>query len=195
MFTNFRLKMLNRRAASPKYKSDEIIKSLKIDKGDVVADIGAGGGYFTFQFSREVGDEGKVYAVDTNPASLKFIGDEFEKKGINNIITVLANEDGLYLPEKVDSIFLRNVFHHLPEPTEYFKKIKSFLNEDGNLAIIDYSKKGPSFIGMAGHFVPEDVLIDKLEKAGFYPDAKFDFLPDQSFIIFKIKNNQIKEAH
>jgi len=187
MFENFRLKMLNRRAASPKYKPDEIIKSLKIHKGDVIADIGAGGGYFTFEFSREVGENGKVYAVDTNKNSMKFIGDESVKKGIENIMTVIAGGDGLYLPEKVNLIFLRNVFHHLPEPAEYFKKINSFLNEDGKVAIIDYSKKGTSFIGITGHYVPEKVLIDELEKAGFYPSERFDFLPEQSFIIFKRK--------
>jgi len=58
MFTNFRLNMLNREAASPKNKPVKIIESLDIHKGDIIADIGAGGGYFSFEFSRKVGEQG-----------------------------------------------------------------------------------------------------------------------------------------
>ncbi len=59
MFDNFRFNMLNRRAASAESKPAEIIKSLNIKKGDIVADIGSGGGYFTFEFSSEVGSKVK----------------------------------------------------------------------------------------------------------------------------------------
>ena len=187
MFENFRLNMLNNRAASSKSKPVDILKSLHIDKNDIIADLGTGGGYFTFEFSRRVGDHGKVYAVDTNQKSLDFINHKLEKEGINNIKTVLANESELYVPEKVDLFFLRNVFHHLPVPVEYFKLIKQFLKSDGKIALIDYNKKGFSFIGIAGHYVTEEVMINKLEKTGLYPSEKFDFLPEQSFIIFKIK--------
>ncbi len=186
MFENFRFNMLNKRAAAHESKPAEILKELNIHNEDIIGDIGAGGGYFTLEFSKKVGTKGKVYAIDTNQKSLDFI-DKSKKERINNIKTVLANENGLFLPEKVDMLFLRNVFHHLPEPVDYFKNIKQFLKPDGKLAIIDYNKKGFSFIGISGHYVPEEVLIDKLEKAGFYPSEKFDFLINQSFIIFKMK--------
>ncbi|MGO9387344.1 MAG: class I SAM-dependent methyltransferase [Methanobacterium sp.] len=187
MFDNFRFNMLNRRAASAESKPAEIIKSLNIKKGDIVADIGSGGGYFTFEFSSEVGVEGKVYAIDTNQNSLDYISRESGKRSSDNIKVVLANESGFSLPEQsVDIIFLRNVFHHLPEPTNYFENIKKFLKSNDKIALIDYNKKGFSFIGISGHYVPEKVLIDKLEKAGFYVSEKFDFLPEQSFMIFKM---------
>jgi len=186
MFTNFRMKMLNREAASSKNKSKEIIKTLKIQKCEIIVDIGSGGGYFTLEFSREVGDGGKVYAIDNNQKFLAFIEDESVKKGLENIETVLAGDNGFLLPEEsVDLVFLRNVFHHLPEQSEYFKNIKKFLKSDGKLAILDYKKGGFSFTGFFGHFTPEEVLIGKLEKAGFSLSEKFDFLPDQSFMIFK----------
>jgi arsenite methyltransferase len=187
MFENFRLNMLNREAASPKNKPDEIIKSLDIDEGDIIGDIGAGGGYFTFEFSKEVGENGKVYAIDTNQKSLDFIGARSKKEGSNNIKIVLANENRLFLPEKVDMLFLRNVFHHLPEPAEYFKNIKQSLKKDGKIVIIDYKKKGFSFAGMLGHYTPEEVVTDTMDKAGFNVSEKFDFLPEQSFTLFKMK--------
>jgi arsenite methyltransferase len=187
MFENFRLNMLNREAASPKNKPDEIIKNLYIQKGDIIADIGAGGGHFTFEFSRKVGKNGRVYAIDTNKKSLDFINDKSKKELINNIKTVLADENGISLPEKVDTFFLRNVFHHLPEMVEYFKNIKQFLKDDGKIAIVDYKRKGFSFVGIFGHYTPENVMVDKMEKAGFYASEKFDFLDNQSFMVFKMK--------
>lgn len=66
MFGNFRFKILNREAASRKNKPEEIIKILDIQNGMIIADIGAGGGYFTFEFSRNVGENSRVYAIDTN---------------------------------------------------------------------------------------------------------------------------------
>ena len=66
MFTGFRLNMLNREAASPKNKPAEIIERLNINNGDIIGDIGTGGGYFTFEFSKEAGEKGKVFAIDTN---------------------------------------------------------------------------------------------------------------------------------
>ena len=64
---------------------------------------------------------------------------------INNIKPVLANETGLYLPETVNLFFLRNVFHRLPEPTEYFKNVKPLLKNSGEIAIIDYKKRMIAF--------------------------------------------------
>lgn len=187
MFDEFRLKMLNKKASSDDSMPYEVIKNLDIDISDVVGDIGTGGGFFTFEFSRAVRKNGKVYAVDTNQKSLDFIDNKSKKEGIDNIKTVLGTENGLFLPEKVDIFFLRNVFHHLSEPVEYFKNIGSFLNDDGKIALIEYKKKGFGFVGMFGHYTSPEVMIDIMDKAGFYSWKKFDFLPAQSFIIFKKK--------
>ncbi len=191
MFENFRFNMLNKKAASPKSKPAEILKALDIHEGVIIGDIGTGGGYFTFEFSGKVGKKGKVYAIDTNRKSLDYIENKSKKEGIKNIEIVLANENKFSLPEKVDILFLRNVFHHLPEPTEYFKTLKQCLKYDGRIVIIDYNKKGFSFIGISGHYEPDDVVIDKLEKAGFNVHKRYDFLPEQSFLIFKMNDKEI----
>lgn len=188
MFTNLKLNMLNKKAASSENKPHEIIKNLEISGGDIIGDIGAGGGYFTFEFSKKVGKNGRVYAIDTNQKFLTFIEGESKKGMINNIKPVLADETGLYLPETVNIFFLRNVFHHLTEPAEYFKNIKQFLKDNGKIAVIDYKKEGSPFVGTSSHYTPEKTIIDSMEKAGLYMWKKFDFLPDQSFIVFKKEN-------
>jgi len=187
MLENYRMNMLNKRASSPESRPAEVLKSLNIHNGDIIGDIGTGGGYFTFEFSKKVGEIGKIYSIDTNQKSLDFIDDNSIKNGINNIKTVLANENGFSLSEKVDMFFLRNVFHHLPNHVEYFEDLRQFLKDDGKIALIEYKKKGFSFVGLFGHYTPEETIIDIMEKAGFYVSKKFDFLDTQSFMIFKIK--------
>lgn len=184
MFKALRFKMLNREASSPKNKAFDIIKHLNIQTGMVVGDIGSGGGYFSHEFSRKVGEKGRVYAIDVNQKSIEYIGMNLEKERIMNVRTVKANPDGMYLPENVDLFFLRNVFHHLTDRVEYFKSIKKCLKASGKIAIIDYERKKFSFTGLTGHYTPFNVLLDVMDKAGFYPQEKHDFLPDQLFVIF-----------
>lgn len=184
MFNEFRLKMLNREASSPKNKPSTIIEHLNIKNGMVVGDIGSGGGYFSVEFSRDVGKEGQVYAIDVNQKSLDYLDRNLEKERISNVKTILANPEGIDLPENVDLFFLRNVFHHLPDQVEYFKAIKKCLNDNGKIAIIDYKEKKFSFTGLFGHYTPEKVLLEIMGRSGFHPLEKNDFLPDQLFIIF-----------
>ena len=68
-----RAKMFNKRASKPKYKADQILEKLALKPGQFIADIGSGGGYFTYRFAKAVGEKGKVYAVDTNQEFLTFI--------------------------------------------------------------------------------------------------------------------------
>ncbi len=189
MFTSFFLKMLNREAALPKHKSERIIESLHIQEGYAIADIGAGGGYFTLKFAEKVGKTGKVYAVDTQPKYLDFIRREAECQGDDNIILVLATEDAVGLPESaLDLIFARNMFHHLTEPGQYFHNLKRFLKPTGKVAIIDHKPKGGfSFVSLFRHHTPEEVILQEMENAGYYLVESFDFLSEQAFDIFAVK--------
>ncbi len=189
MFNEFQLKMLNREASLPKNSPSTIIEHLNIKDGMVVGDIGSGGGYFACEFSKKVGKEGQVYAIDVKEKSLDYITRNLEKEGITNVKTILAQPHGIDLPEKVDLFFLRNVFHHLPEPAEYFKSIGRFLKDNGKIAIIDYEKQKFSFTSIFGHYTSFNVLLDIMERAGFYPLEKHDFLQDQLFVIFAKKGD------
>ncbi|MEA2053522.1 MAG: class I SAM-dependent methyltransferase [Candidatus Thermoplasmatota archaeon] len=111
---DFQAKMFNKKASNPKNKPDQIIEAIGLKAGQTIADIGAGGGYFSLKFAEIVGDGGKVYAVDTNPDFLKFIRNSAKEKGVNNVIPTLAKEDRLNLLERsLDFIFIRNVTHHI----------------------------------------------------------------------------------
>lgn len=186
MLTEFRLKMLNREADSSQNKPFEILESLNIGEGMVIGDIGSGGGYFTFEFSKKVGVDGKVYSIDVEENFLDFIKNELIKKGITNVELVKGNQNGVDLPENsVDLFFMRNVFHHLGDQVTYFKNLKNLLKEDGKIAIIDYNQKSFSFMGLFGHYTHEKDLVNIMSQAGFTKFEKYDFLHNQSFIIFK----------
>lgn len=186
MFRKSKAKMFNKRAASAKFKPQEIITSLTIKSGDIVADVGSGGGFYALEFSKKVGANGKVFALDTEPELLGFINAEIKKQGIANIQTVLTKNDDLGLAENsIDLMFLRNVYHHLPEPIKYFGRIKKYLKLHGRIAIIEYKKQRFHLFRRGKHFAPESEIVNTMTRCGYLISKKFDFLPEQSFVIFK----------
>ena len=190
MFTSFFLRMLNREASSPKNSPQRIIESLRMQEGQTIADIGSGGGYFTLEFARKVGKTGKVYAIDTQLKYLDFIKSQSEREGLDNIIFVLATGgDEMNLPEAgLDLVFARNVFHHLHESAKYFHNFKRFSKPAGKIAIIEHKpKSGFSFVSMFKHYTPSEVILQEMEKAGYFLTASFDFLPAQTFSLFEVK--------
>ena len=187
---NLKAEMFNRKASDPKNKPDQILKALALQPGQTVADIGAGGGYFSLRFANVVGREGRVFAVDTDPSFLELIMSKAKEKGLDGVETVLATEDELRLPKRsLDLVFMRNVTHHLPNRVDYFGKLRDMLKPDGRVAIIEYRCGGGfSFHKMFGHFVPKEIIVAEMHKAGYQLKENFDFLPEQSFTIFSINN-------
>lgn len=170
-------------------KPNEILKELNIQNEEKIADLGSGGGYYTFRFSEIVGKNGKIFAIDTDEKLLKNIESQAKEKEITNIEFILSKEDDSTLKEKsVDLIFVRNVFHHLPDPKKYFCKIKESLKTNGRVAIIDYKKtKTLSFASLTGHTTEPELINKVMEDCGFSLFKKLDFLPKQSFQIFQMK--------
>ncbi len=180
-------KMFNRKAAQRKSKPNEIIKALEIQQGQTIADIGSGGGFFTFLFSQIVGEEGKVYAVDTNQEFLEFIDTQAIRLGLTNITIIHATEQTIPLPlNSIDLLFVRSVYHHLQNRIQYFSEALKLLTPKGRIAIIEYSLHGSrfSFYRRSGHNVPKEIIIEEMRNAGFDVAASYDFLPIQSFTIF-----------
>ena len=187
---NSRAEMLNKKASDPKAKPDRIIESLKIKTNDIIADIGAGGGYYALRFAEIVGKQGKVYAIDSNPDMLVIINDESKKAEFNNIITVPAADMKSVLKlAELDLIFVRNTYHHLENRINYFTDLKSYLKPNGKVAIIEYKPAGSifSFHRFCGHQVKPNIIISEMQQAEYKVIESFDFLREQSFTIFGLK--------
>ncbi|NWG09503.1 MAG: class I SAM-dependent methyltransferase [Nitrososphaerales archaeon] len=101
----------------------------------------------------------------------------------------------LALPKKsLDLIYMRNVTHYLPDRAKYFRNLADFLKPKDKIAIIEYKKGGRfSFHRMVGHYVPTETLMKEMEEAGYTLEKDFDFLPEQSFTIFSLKNVENKK--
>ncbi len=189
MFTSLFLKILNKEASSSKSKPAEIIASLNIREGDIIADIGSGGGYFTLALAGKAGKTGRVYAVDVKPKYLDFIRRTAAREGLDTVSYVLGEGDEMTLPKAgLDLVFARNVFHHLPAPADYFRNVKEYLKPAGKVAIIEHKpKRGFTFITLFKHHTPEATLVQEMEKAGYSKMGSFDFLPEQTFTLFHVK--------
>lgn len=187
---NSKAEMFNKKASNPKNKPDEIIKNLKILPGQNIADIGSGGGYYSFRFAKLVGQQGKVYSIDTNQELLEFISNNAKQQGQTNIKTILASDENIPLTNvKMDLIFMRNSYHHIKNRIEYVKKLKNILKPAGKVAIIEYKKRGGlfSFHRPRNHYVRPEIIIKEMETAGYNLQEQHFFLKEQSFTIFSLK--------
>ncbi|MEO0072438.1 MAG: methyltransferase domain-containing protein [candidate division WOR-3 bacterium] len=180
-----KLKHLEKVASSPEAKPKEILKGLNLKPGDLVADIGSGSGYYAIEFARLVGETGKVYALDTNEKFLDYVKERAVKEGVGNVYPIKVNAFELNLPENVDLFFLRNVYHHLPEPIKYFVNVRRFLKPHGRIAIIERTKPKRRLFSRQTHATPESVIVEHLIRSGFVISNRFDFLQDQCFLIFR----------
>ena len=166
-------------------KPEEILNALEIEKGQVVADIGAGTGYLTVKISERVGGTGTVYAVDIQQEMLEYLRKRVDDKGFKNIILVMGDKDDPKLPpNSLDVAILLSTYHEIAQPIDFVKKIKSALKPQGRLAILEFRDESP--IGPPIQVrLPEDLIINELEQAGFTLSKRHTFLfPYQSFLVF-----------
>ncbi|HEX9724494.1 MAG TPA: methyltransferase domain-containing protein [Vicinamibacteria bacterium] len=168
-------------------KPDEVVGAMALEKGDRVADVGAGSGYFTRRFARAVGETGVVYAVDIEPNMLRHIAQRATEDEQSNIVPVLARPDNPMLaPGSVDVIFICDTIHHIENRPSYYQVLKRDLAPGGRIVIVDFLKKEDVPVGppMEMKIAKQD-LIAELVAAGFRLKAERDFLPYQYFLILE----------
>ena len=164
-------------------KPHEVIGSLGLRPDAVVADLGAGTGYFSVRLAHMV-PGGKVFAVDTEPDMVKYLAERAAKSGLTNLVAVQGMPTGPNLPEKVDLVLLVDVFHHIDDRVRYFRDLRASLNAGGRIAIIDFRADSPIGPPVPARLAPAQV-ISEMTQAGYVLDKTPDFLPNQYFVIFR----------
>jgi predicted methyltransferase len=163
---------------------EEVVRVLGLKAGDTVADLGAGGGYFTFRLADAVGKAGAVYAVDVDPGMIDYLTTRARGEGYANVHPLLVGENDPGLPaDGVDLIFTCNTYHHLSDRPAYFARVKQYLRPGGRIAIIDHEHKG-FFARLFGHATADDVVRREMENAGYRLEQHHTFLPRQNFMVF-----------
>ncbi len=123
-------------AQAGKSFDENLLEYLDIKPGMIVADVGAGDGDFSIKLAQIVGPKGHVYANEIKNRLIERIDEKKEKQGIDNLTTILGNENDPSLPSKVDYIILKLVYHHLSQPDDFMENILNYLKPGGRLAII-----------------------------------------------------------
>jgi ubiquinone/menaquinone biosynthesis C-methylase UbiE len=160
---------------------DRVMAALPVGPGQRVADLGAGGGYFTFRVARAVGPAGRVYAVDTDPDMRELVAGRMASEDCRNVVPVAAQPDEPALPEPVDLVLLVDAFHHLPDPAGYLARLAGQLRPDGQVAVIEARPKWFLF----GHATEPAEISATMTAAGYRLSEQHDFLPRQSFQVFR----------
>ncbi len=161
-----------------------VVEELHLTTGERVADLGAGGGYFTWRLADAVGPTGKVYAVDIDPDMTGYLKATAQQRGYANVETIVAAPDDPKLPEHgIDLLFTCNTYHHIENRTAYFARVKQNLAPDGRVAIIDYRPEG-FFQSIFPHATAAELIQREMSEAGYRLEHEYDFLPSQSFQVF-----------
>lgn len=166
-------------------KPHEVLTALAIKPGEVIADIGAGSGYFTFRLAHHVGDTGKVYAVDVSPEMILHLNRRIRDLKATNVVSILADPDDPLLADgSINRFFFSDSWHHIENQSKYLSLIKKMLKSSGEVVMIDFHKKelpvGPP---MEMKIARED-LIKQMENNGFRITKEHIFLPYQYFLVF-----------
>lgn len=178
---------LEREGREQEQRPEEVLKTMGLGDGDVVADLGCGTGYFARRMARAVAPKGRVYAVDIQPEMLALMKDLLEKEGTTNVIPVLGEAGDPRLPKGgLDWILLVDVYHEFQQPKAMLAKMRESLKPTtGRIALLEYRLEGDSARHIrAEHRMSPAQVLAEWQPAGFRLVARHEFLPTQHFFVF-----------
>lgn len=168
-------------------RTDLLLEALALKPGDVVADIGAGSGYFSWRMARRVGDKGKVYAVEIQQEFLDMLMVNMRKRDVGEIVKpMLGTVQDPQLPAaSCDMILLVDVYHEFDFPYEMTRGMISALKPGGRLVFVEYRGEDPSVPIKPLH----KMTVAQVKKEMNIHAVKFDelitTLPRQHVIVFR----------
>lgn len=165
-------------------KPHEVIQALRLKPDAVVADIGAGTGYFTARLAHML-PKGRVYAVDLEGDMVKHLAERARREGLKNVSAVHARPDDPRLPQKIDLALMVDVHHHIENREAYFRKLASYLTPGGRIAIIDFTPESPQGPPRSVRVHPDRVTAE-LAVSGLKLVEHHTFLPNQYFLVFAL---------
>ena len=162
------------------------LDKIGIKPGMVVADVGAGVGYFSIRIAKRVAPTGKILAVDVQPEMLAILKDRAAKAKLTNIQPILGSESDPHLPpESCDLILMVDVYHELSQPQRMLQKMKQALKSDGRLVLLEYRKEDPHIPIRSEHKMSVQEAKAEVEAEGFKLAETLSDLPRQHIFIFR----------
>lgn len=164
-------------------KPHQVIQALALAPDAVVADIGAGTGYFSARLATML-PRGRVFAADIEPGMVRYLAERAAREGLGNVTPVVARADTPGLPAKVDLVLMVDTYHHIEGRQRYFRGLLELLNPGARVAIIDFrmdSREGPP---KSARLAPAQVIAE-MAGSGFELASDYGFLDRQYFLVFR----------
>ena len=172
-------------------RTDLLIAGLSLSEDSVVADIGAGTGYFTFPVAQRV-SRGKVFSVDIQPEMLARIARRKALENVANVETVLGEADDPKLPDnEIDLAFIVDAYHEFSFPREMGERLKESLKPGGQLVLVEYRAEDPRVPIKRLHKMSEVQVKQEMAAIGLDWLRTESYLPQQHVLIFQKPKAQL----
>jgi ubiquinone/menaquinone biosynthesis C-methylase UbiE len=164
---------------------DVVMDAMGIADGSHVAEIGAGGGWFTVRLARRVGPNGLVYAQDVQSQMLEAIRRRMDREGLRNVRPVRGySTDPRLPPQSVEAVFIVDAYYEFSNPVAMLRGVAAALRPGGRLGVVDFNKAGGGPGPPPDERVDEARVVDEATAAGLRLLRKEAFLPFQYFLVF-----------
>jgi ubiquinone/menaquinone biosynthesis C-methylase UbiE len=176
---------LDRNSRPTEENTRRAIDKIELPATAVVADIGAGTGYYTFKLAPKV-PKGKVYAVEIQDEMIRIVKERANKMNVANVEVIKGGFTSPNLPENsVDLAIMVDVYHEFEYPVEMLQAIRKSLKKDGKILLIEYKGEDPAVAIRPLHKTTVAQLSKELGANGFKLDYNGQFMPIQHFLLFK----------
>jgi ubiquinone/menaquinone biosynthesis C-methylase UbiE len=167
-------------------KPAAVIRTLGLRRGQVIADVGAGPGYFSLRLARAVGPAGHVYAVEAEPAILEVLRQRITAAGARNITPVLGRPDDALLPaRRCDLVLVVDAYHHVPAGPAFLRRLARALASGGRLVNIDFVRRDTPVGPPVEQRVARERFLRDARRAGLVLADEHRFLPYQYFLVLR----------
>lgn len=182
------IEWLDRRDRDEQEHPSQVLEALDLHPGEVVADLGAGSGYFTFRMAPKVGPSGKIWAIDVQEAMLQTMRSRAAARKVTNVEVIQGSETDPHLPAGgVDLVLVVDVYHELAYPFEVMSKVRESLKPKGRVVFVEYRKEDPAVRIKEVHKMSVRQLEKEMSAVGLVRVRTVETLPLQHIVIFEKK--------
>ena len=175
---------LERETREAEERPDIVLRTMKLKDGDVVADIGAGTGFYSRRLARAVAPSGRVYANDVQPEMIELLREKAADERITNIVPVVGDESDPKLPAQTfDWILLVDVYHEFQQPKPMLAAIKRALKPSGRVALVEYRETTTRI--RPEHRMSKGQVLSEWLPAGFRLVEIVEEMPLQRLYVFE----------
>lgn len=165
---------------------ERALAELNLRPGLMVADVGAGTGFYTLRLAKAVAPNGMVFAGDIQPGMLERLKANADAQHITNILPILGTESDPRLPQgKLDMVLLVDVYHEFSRPQRMLDRIRESLKADGRLILLEFRKEDASVPIRPEHKMSVEEVRAEVTPEGYQFEKVVDTLPWQHIIFFR----------